>query len=101
MEDMEKLLYAGRPCRVLLSFNPPFPLILLHLEENMCKTRKGIKSWIERLIVNLVEELGFRGTQFQWDHRHASSSGSGSSSAAATVTLAETLPLLGPLFAQI
>ena len=35
------------PHRVLLSFNPPFSLILLNLEENKCWSKKGITFWIE------------------------------------------------------
>ena len=58
-------MYLGGPLRVLLGFNPPFPLILLNPEGNRYGTRKGIKFWIERLIVNSAGELGFRATQFQ------------------------------------
>ena len=58
------VLSLGRPSRVLLSFNPPSSLIPLNPEGNRDGTRKGIKFWIERLITNLVGELGFRGTQF-------------------------------------
>ena len=54
----------GGPLRVLLSFDPPF-LILLSPEGNRDGTRKGIKFWIERLIRNSAEELGFTGSGFQ------------------------------------
>ena len=58
-------MYPRRPHRVLLGFNPPFSLILLNPEGKRGGTRKGIKFWIERLIINLAGELGFRGTRFQ------------------------------------
>ena len=57
MKDMERLLYLGGPHRGL-------SLILLNLRENRYGTRKGIKFWIERLIVHLAEELSFRGVRF-------------------------------------
>ena len=47
--------------QILLSFNP-LSLILLNLEGNTCWTRKGIAFWIEKLTINLAEELCFRGT---------------------------------------
>ena len=62
---MKGLLYPGGPHRALLSFNPPFPLTRLNLEGNKDITRKGMKFWIKRLIINSAEELGFRKTQFQ------------------------------------
>ena len=65
MGNMERILCPGGPHRVLLSFNPPFSLISLNLEGNKCWTRKGIPFWIEKLIVNSAEGLGFRGTQFR------------------------------------
>ena len=46
----------GSPQRVLLGYNPLLSLLLFNLG-----TRKGIKFWMERLIINLAEELGFRG----------------------------------------
>ena len=52
---MERLLYLGRPHRVLLGFNPPFSLMFLNLEGNRCRTRKGIRFWIERSTINLEE----------------------------------------------
>ena len=61
---MERLLYLGGPHRVLLGFNPPFSFMLLNIEGNRCRTRKGIRFWIERSTINLAEELSFRGTQF-------------------------------------
>ena len=54
----------GGSHRVLLTFDFPFSVIFLNLEGNTCWTRKGIKFWIERIIVNSAEELSFRGTQF-------------------------------------
>ena len=64
-------MYLGGPHRILLGVNPRFSLILLNLEGNRGGTRKGIKFWIERLIINSAEELSFRGTQTQpkprWD----------------------------------
>ena len=44
----------------MLGFSPAFSLILLNLKENRYGTRKGIKFWIERLIINSAWELGFR-----------------------------------------
>ena len=64
---MEGLVYQGGPCRVLLSFSPPFSLLLLGPDGNRDRTSKGIKFWIERLILYLAGELGFRGTQL--DHK--------------------------------
>ena len=54
MQDMERLLCSGRPYSDLLSFNPPFSLILLNLEGNRCWTR-----------INSAEGLNVRGTHFQ------------------------------------
>lgn len=54
------------PRRVLLGFSPPFSLILLHLEGNRCRTRKGIMFRIERRIgltqqkTLVLGRLGFR-----------------------------------------
>lgn len=42
-----------------------FSLIPLNPEGNRCRTRKGIKLWIERLIINLAGELGFRELNFR------------------------------------
>ena len=56
---MERLLYLGGLHRVLTGFNPPLSLLLFNLEGNMCRTRKEIKFWIERLIINSAKELGF------------------------------------------
>ena len=57
MGDTNRLLYPGMLHRVLLSFNPLFSLTLLNPEGNRGRTRKGIKFWIERLIINLSREL--------------------------------------------
>ena len=54
MQDMERLLYSGRPHSDLLSFNPPFSLTLLNL--------KGNRYWTR---INSTERLSFRGTHFQ------------------------------------
>ena len=64
MGNTEGLSYLGGPRRILLGFNAPFSLILLNPEGNRGGTRKGIKFWIERLIINLAGELSFRGTPF-------------------------------------
>ena len=48
---------------------PPFSLILLNLEGNRFRKRKGVKLWIERLIKNSAEELSFRGIWFQFHYR--------------------------------
>ena len=47
----------------LVSF-PPF--LLYSLEGNRYGTRKGMKFWLEMLIINSAEELSFSGTQFQY-----------------------------------
>ena len=49
----------------LFSFKPPFSGILLNPEEIMSGTREGMKFWIEKLVINLTNELGFSGTQVQ------------------------------------
>ena len=58
-----KNLYLGGPHMVLPNFSPPFCLLLFNLEK-ACWTRKGITFWTESLIINLAEELGFRGLGF-------------------------------------
>ena len=63
---MEGLLYLSRPHRVLFSFGPH---TRSNPEWNRYSMRKGIKFWIERLIINSAEELGFSGT---WFHIHPS-----------------------------
>ena len=57
-------MYPGGPHSVLLSFSPPFSLLLLNPEGNRSGTRKEIKFWIERLIINSAGKPSFRGTQF-------------------------------------
>lgn len=53
------------PPRPLLGFSPHFDLMLLIPEGNRWGTRKEeIKFWAGRLIINLAEKLGFKGTQF-------------------------------------
>ena len=52
---------------LVYGFNHPPPqlsLIFLNLEGNRFRKRKAVKFWIERLIINSTEELGFRGTCF-------------------------------------
>ena len=61
MGATEESLYPGRPHRVLFDSNPLFSLILLSPEGNGGRRRKGIKFWMERLIINSAGELGFRG----------------------------------------
>ena len=45
-------------------FRSHFSLILINPERTRGRARNGIKAWVERLIVNSVEDLGFRGTCF-------------------------------------
>ena len=55
---MEGFLYTRRAHRVLLGFTLFFFFLLLfNPEGNRGRTRKGIKFWIERLIINLSREL--------------------------------------------
>lgn len=58
MGDAEGLLCLGGPLRILIGFSP-FSLILFNPEGNRGRRRKEIKFWIERLIINLAEELVF------------------------------------------
>ena len=61
MGDTEGLLYLGGPHRVLPGFSPSFSLILLNFEGNRGGIRKGIKWWIESLIINSAGELSCGG----------------------------------------
>lgn len=54
MGDVEDLSYLGRSCKFLLAFKPSFSFILLSPEGNRDKTRKGIKYWVKRFIINSV-----------------------------------------------
>ena len=45
--------------------HPPLSLLLVNFETEQFETREGISFWIERSIINLTEELGFKGTWFQ------------------------------------
>ena len=54
MGDVEDLSYLGRSCKFLLTFKPSFSFILLSPEGNRDKTRKGIKYWVKRFIINSV-----------------------------------------------
>ena len=54
-------MYLGGPHRVLLGFNSPLSLILLHPVDDRDRTRKGIKFWMESLIINSTGELDFWG----------------------------------------
>ena len=60
MRDPGRLSCPGGSHRVLLSINPPFSLNLLNLKENRYQTQKEITFWMEKLIINLAEELSFR-----------------------------------------
>ena len=62
-EHAEGLLYWGGPYRVPLRFNP-ISLILLNPEGNRGRTRKGIKFWIERVIINSAWKFSFGETWF-------------------------------------
>nr|XP_031295795.1 uncharacterized protein LOC116149003 [Camelus dromedarius] len=61
-----KDLYSGGPHGVLLGFSPLLSLTLLCLEEHRYGTRQGIMFRMERLGINLAEELDLRETQFIW-----------------------------------
>ena len=52
---------------------------LLYPERNRGRTRKGIKFWIERFIINLAGELSFQGTGFQEGRGHPADPGRASS----------------------
>lgn len=70
MGDVEDLSYLGRSCKFLLTFKPSFSFILLSPEGNRDKTRKGIKYWVKRFIINSVGNSQFGagrgvGSQFQ------------------------------------
>ena len=52
MGDVEDLSYLGRSCKFLLAFKPSFSFILLSPEGNRDKTRKGIKYWVKKFIIN-------------------------------------------------
>lgn len=77
---MEGLLFPRRAHRLLLGFPLPFFffLLLFNPEGNTGRTRKGIKFWIERLIINLSRELILGvlgrswelGTGWQWWSQH-------------------------------
>ena len=57
--EYEGVCYREKPIWGLLSFHLPFSLLLFIPEGNRGGTRKGIKFWIERLIMNSSGELGF------------------------------------------
>ena len=58
-------MYLGGVRSGLLGFNTaPFSLTLLNFEEYRGRIRNRIKFWIERLIIDLPREFGFRGTWF-------------------------------------
>lgn len=50
----------------MLSFDPSFSLPLLNSEGTRDGTRKGIKFWVEGLIIYLAGELSFSGSEFHW-----------------------------------
>lgn len=45
---------------LVYNFNPPFSLIFLHLEGNRFGTSKGVKFWIQRLVISSAEALCFK-----------------------------------------
>lgn len=45
---------------LVYNFNPPFILIFLHLERNRFGTSKGVKFWIESLVISSAESLCFK-----------------------------------------
>lgn len=47
-------------------FQYPLCLILFDLEGKRGMTRKRIKFWVKKLIINSAGELSFRGTQFHF-----------------------------------
>lgn len=57
-------LYPRGPRGVLLGFSAHFSLILINPERTRGRARKGIKFWVEKLIINSAEDLDFRGTGF-------------------------------------
>ena len=54
----------GRPHRVLLSYSFPLFFDIPVLRGNRYRKGKEIKFWIERLVINSAEELGFKGAEF-------------------------------------
>ena len=54
----ERVLHSPAQFQSFLFYDTP------QLQGNRCILRKGIKFWIERLIINSTEELGFRRSQF-------------------------------------
>ena len=66
MGDVEDLSYLGRSCKFLLAFKPSFSFILLSPEGNRDKTRKGIKYWVKKFIINSMgNSIWGGGIQFQ------------------------------------
>ena len=65
MGDVEDLSYLGRSCKFLLAFNPSFSFILFSPKWNRDKTRKGIKYWVKRFIINLVGNTIWGGFRFR------------------------------------
>ena len=53
-------IHLGWPHTAWLGFIEPFPLMSLNFVGNKGRTRKGMKFWIERLIINSVEEISFQ-----------------------------------------
>lgn len=60
MGDIERFCPHEGPIQI----NSPFSLLPLNLDGNRCGKRKGIKNWIEMLIINSAEELSFQETWF-------------------------------------
>lgn len=55
----ERVLHSPAQFQSFLFYDTP------QLQGNRCRLRKGIKFWVEQLIINSTEELGFRVTWFQ------------------------------------
>lgn len=52
-------LYPRGPRRALLGLIAHFSLILINPQRTRGRTRKGMKFWVEKLIINLAEDLDF------------------------------------------
>ena len=61
----KSFISKDRDTGVCIGSNLPFSLICLSLERNTFRKGKGIKFWIERLIINSIEELNSRGNRLQ------------------------------------
>lgn len=52
-------LYPRGPRWALLGLIAHFSLILINPQRTRGRTRKGMKFWVEKLIINLAEDLDF------------------------------------------